>query len=60
MSLPLLINASNASHPADFHYLASIAVKEGKVFALFVRSPARMFKSNEVGLRHILETFRLL
>ena len=45
---------------SDFHYLASIAVKEGKVFALFVRSPTRMFKSNEAGLRHILETFRLL
>lgn len=28
--------------PQDSHYLASIAVKDGKVFALLVRSPARV------------------
>jgi len=44
----------------DYRYLASIAVKDGKVFALFVRSPARAFKSNEAGLRHMQETLRLL
>lgn len=25
-----------------YHYLSSIAVKEGKVFALFVRSPSKV------------------
>jgi hypothetical protein len=44
----------------DFRYLASIAVKDGKVFALFVRSPSRSFKSNETALRHMVDTFRLL
>ncbi len=44
----------------DFRYLASICVKDGKVFALFVRSPTRSFKANEANLRHIIETFRLL
>lgn len=28
--------------PQEFRYLASIAVKGGKVFALFVRCPARV------------------
>lgn len=44
----------------DYRYLSSIAVKSGKVFALFVRSPARGFASQEKDLRHIQETFRLL
>eukprot|EP00798_Chlamydomonas_sp_ICE-L_P017383 gene17383-23686_t len=43
-----------------FHYLASIAVKNGVVFALFVRSPAKDFKANEENLRYILSTFALL
>jgi hypothetical protein len=30
------------SQPQEFRYLSSIAVKDGKVFALFVRSPARV------------------
>lgn len=44
----------------DYRYLSSIAVKSGKVFALFVRSPARGFAASEKDLRHIQETFRLL
>jgi hypothetical protein len=44
----------------DYRYLSSIAVKSGKVFALFVRSPARGFGAVEKELRHIQETFRLL
>lgn len=44
----------------SFHYLSSIAVKEGKVFALFVRSPTKSFSASEPKLRHIVETFRLL
>ncbi|GBF93346.1 hypothetical protein Rsub_06384 [Raphidocelis subcapitata] len=46
--------------PQEFRYLSSIAVKDGKVFALFVRSPARAFGRNEPALRHIVETFELL
>jgi hypothetical protein len=44
----------------DYRYLSSIAVKSGKVFALFVRSPARGFAASEKDLRHIQETFKLL
>lgn len=44
----------------DCHYLGSIAVKNGKVFALFVRSPTKSFKDNEEKLRHIINTFTLL
>ena len=44
----------------EYRYLSSIAVKDGKVFALFVRSPARAFGRNEADLRHIIETFELL
>jgi hypothetical protein len=44
----------------DYRYLSSIAVKGGKVFALFVRSPARGFEAQEKDLRHIQETFKLL
>lgn len=44
----------------EFRYLSSIAVKDGKVFALFVRSPARAFGRSEGTLRHIIDTFSLL
>jgi len=44
----------------EYRYLSSIAVKGGKVFALFVRSPTRAFGRNESDLRHIIETFELL
>ena len=32
----------DACLPQAYHYLSSIAVKEGKVFALFVRSPTKV------------------
>ncbi|KAF6256013.1 thylakoid lumen protein [Scenedesmus sp. NREL 46B-D3] len=41
-------------------YLSSIAVKDGKVFALFVRSPSRMYASAANDLQHIVDTFKLL
>ncbi|KAF5831745.1 thylakoid lumen protein [Dunaliella salina] len=41
-------------------YLASIGVKYGKVYALFVKSPAKEFEQNEGQLRHIIDTFRLV
>eukprot|EP00775_Hariotina_reticulata_P003835 gene3835-4092_t len=44
----------------SYRYLSSIAVKDGKVFALFVRSPTRAFTAAEPDLRHIVDTFRLL
>lgn len=44
----------------EYRYLSSIAVKDGKVFALFVRSPARAFGRNEPALRHIVATFELI
>lgn len=43
-----------------FRYLATVAVKSGKVFALFVRSPARSFNANQDKLRHIVDSFKLL
>lgn len=43
----------------DYRYLSSVAVKDGKVFALFVRSPSRSFKRDEEKLRHIISTFKL-
>ena len=44
----------------DFRYLTSIAVKDGKVFALFVRSPSRQFQKEEAKLRKMISTFTLL
>lgn len=44
----------------EFRYLSSIAVKDGKVFALFVRSPSRTFNRSESELRRIIDTFTLL
>eukprot|EP00877_Chromochloris_zofingiensis_P002444 jgi/Chrzof1/121/Cz01g04040.t1_P19-2 len=44
----------------DYRYLSSIAVKSGKVYALFVRSPSRAFGKSEQQLRHIVDTFKLL
>jgi hypothetical protein len=29
----------------------------GKVYALFVKSPTRLFKENEAALRHVIDTF---
>ncbi|WIA39090.1 hypothetical protein OEZ86_005231 [Tetradesmus obliquus] len=41
-------------------YLSSIAVKDGKVFALFVRSPSRLYGAAANDLQHIVDTFKLL
>eukprot|EP00878_Enallax_costatus_P000483 GHUV01000575.1.p1 GENE.GHUV01000575.1~~GHUV01000575.1.p1 ORF type:complete len:249 (+),score=50.67 GHUV01000575.1:148-894(+) len=43
-----------------YRYLSSIAVKDGKVFALFVRSPSRLYANAEPDLKHIVATFKLL
>ncbi|KAG2497564.1 hypothetical protein HYH03_004310 [Edaphochlamys debaryana] len=44
----------------DYRYLVTITVADGKVFALFVRSPNKSFGANEAKLRHIIDTFRLI
>lgn len=41
----------------EVQYLCTITVYNGKVYALFVKSPTRMFKANEEALRHIVATF---
>eukprot|EP00892_Ulva_mutabilis_P002595 jgi/Ulvmu1/12336/UM089_0020.1 len=45
---------------SDAVYRASITVNGGKVFALFVSSPARTFKSNETTIDKMIESFRTL
>ncbi|KAK9817826.1 hypothetical protein WJX72_002773 [[Myrmecia] bisecta] len=42
----------------DFHYLATITLKSGKVFALFVKSPSKTFKDDEQKLRTIVDSFK--
>ena len=41
-------------------YLVTVTVNYGKVFALFVKSPTKMFEQDEAKLRRIQETFRTL
>lgn len=41
-------------------YLVTVTVNYGKVFALFVKSPTRLFEQDEATLRRIQETFRTL
>lgn len=47
-------------HLQEYRYLSSIAVKDGKVFALFVRCSTKQFDTQEKDLRHIIESFRLI
>ena len=42
----------------DVTYLITVTVNYGKVFALFVKSPTRLFQQDEEKLRRIQETFR--
>lgn len=44
----------------DFTYLAAVTLNGGKVFALFVSSPTKSFKSDEAALRHIVESFKTI
>lgn len=44
----------------DVTYLITVTVNYGKVFALFVKSPTRLFAEDEAKLRRIQETFRTL
>ena len=44
----------------DFTYLAAVTLNSGKVFALFVSSPTKSFKSDERALRHIVESFKTI
>lgn len=42
------------------HYLATVTVKYGKVFAFFVKSPDKDYEENAPMLRKLLESFRTL
>lgn len=44
----------------DVTYLITVTVNYGKVFALFVKSPTRLFQQDEAKLRRIQDTFRTL
>lgn len=41
-------------------YMASITVAYGKVFALFVSTPARQYKANEATMRAMIQSFRTI
>lgn len=43
-----------------YRYLCSITVKYGKIFAMFVACPTRLFADEEPKLRNIIETFKTL
>lgn len=49
-----------SSDTQDVTYLSSITVAQGKVYAMFVKSPTKAFKTNEGKYRNIVESFRLL
>eukprot|EP00210_Caulerpa_lentillifera_P008659 g8258.t1 len=42
------------------HYLATVTIKEGKVFAFFVKSPSKEFSENENTLRSVLTSFKTI
>ena len=44
----------------DVTYLITVTVKYGKVFALFVKSPTRLFATDSSKLRHVVDTFKTL
>lgn len=44
----------------DVTYLITVTVNYGKVFALFVKSPTKLFQQDEEKLRRIQDTFRTL
>ncbi|KAK9842854.1 hypothetical protein WJX74_003444 [Apatococcus lobatus] len=44
----------------ELNYLASVTLNRGKVYALFVKSPAKAYKQNEDDLRKCIETFRTI
>lgn len=45
---------------SDSVYRATITVSGGKVFAMFVSSPARKYKENESTITTMIESFRTL
>lgn len=45
---------------ADSVYRATITVNGGKVFAMFVSSPARKYKENQETIDKMIESFRTL
>ncbi|GMH40395.1 hypothetical protein BSKO_08299 [Bryopsis sp. KO-2023] len=41
----------------DVHYLSTITVRNGKVFAFFIKSPARQYAANEAAFKAMLDSF---
>lgn len=41
-------------------YLSTITVASGKVFAMFVKSPTKLWKDDEMKLRNIQSSFRTI
>ena len=44
----------------DVHYLSTITVRQGKVYAMFIKSPPRLFAAEEARLRGMLASFRTI
>lgn len=44
----------------DVQYLATVTVNFGKVYALFVKSPTKLFRADEAVLRHVVDTFHTI
>lgn len=44
----------------DVSYLACVTFNQGKVYALFVKSPSKSFKADEEVLRHVVDTFHTI
>jgi len=42
------------------HYMATITVKNGKVFAFFVKAPDRDYEENKPMLKNLIQSFRTL
>ncbi|KAK9815058.1 hypothetical protein WJX73_006135 [Symbiochloris irregularis] len=43
----------------EFNYLSTITLDEGKVFALFTKSPTKLYKGHEDKFQHIVDSFRI-
>lgn len=60
MAAQLVQHSQTTPISQDITYLSSITVAQGKVYAMFVKSPTKAFKNNEGKYRDIVQSFRLL
>jgi hypothetical protein len=44
----------------DVQYLSTVTVDQGKVYAMFLKCPTKLFKAEEATLRHVVDTFRTI